>query len=249
MMQLDDGKMTGGKPEEGAGQRLPERAPGPGTGDIAADLVTLTGREQQALAEILISSKSFTGVNKQRVLRLLRKRGDEHLHLFLRKVNRVMGDALRVVYDEEADRCLALARANASWVQEMLDDHHLALLLFCFYLGMSSRTGNITFDELHQYFQRSSLYAERRLLAALDHLVKCGFLRVEEVAGEADEKKRVYRLTAAGKNAFPLRYLMRVVSESQGGEVSLEQVRDFFALDRQDRDGGEEREPGEIKLF
>lgn len=244
--EAGDGDILEGAEREA---RLPGGEPAVENG-VSVDLVTLTRREQQALSEILVSSKSFTGVNKQRVLRILRKRGDEHLHHFLRKVNRVLGDALRVVYDREADRCLALTRANAGWAQEMLDDRHLALLLFCFYLSRTSRTGNVTFDELHQYFQRSSLYAERRLLLALDHLVKCGFLRMEEVAGEADEKKRVYRLTTAGINAFPARYLMRVVSETQGGEVSMEQVRDFFALDRRGR--GEETtedEPGDITLF
>ncbi|MGQ9558172.1 MAG: hypothetical protein ACUVTU_09490 [Desulfurispora sp.] len=215
-----------------------------------AGWLMLNKREQQALCEILISSKSFTGISKQRLLRILRKRDPEHLGMFLRKVNQVLGDALRVIYDEEADRCLALTRASADWVQEMLDDHHLALLLFCFYLGMTSRTGNITFDELHQHLQRSSLYAERKLLAALDHLVKCGFLRQEEYGGENEEKKRLYRLTTAAKHAFPPRYLMRVLSETQGGEVTLEQVRDFFALDRPEQSGGETAgDTREIRLF
>lgn len=215
-----------------------------------AGWLLLNKREQQALCEILISSKSFTGISKQRLLRILRKRDHEHLGMFLRKVNQVLGDALRVIYDEDTDRCLALTRASADWVQEMLDDHHLALLLFCFYLGMTSRTGNITFDELHQHLQRSALYAERKLLAALDHLVKCGFLRQEEIGVENGEKKRLYRLTTAAKHAFPHRYLLRVLSETQGGEVSLEQVRDFFALDRQEQSGRETaRDIREIRLF
>lgn len=125
------------------------------TGEPAAkavEFVALSRHEQRALSEILISSKSMTGINKQQVKRLLRVRDDELFHLFLRKAGRVLGHALKIVYDEESNRCLALTRANPHWVQNMLDDRQLALLLFCFYLGMSSRTGNITFDELHMHF-------------------------------------------------------------------------------------------------
>lgn len=198
------------------------------------EFIALSRREQQALSEILMSSKSFTGVTKQRVMRLLRVRQDGEFYFFIRKANQVLGHALKLVYDEPSDRCLAMTRANGQWVQEMLDERQLALLLFCFYVGMTSRTGKISFDELHSHFQRSSLYAERRLLAALDHLVKCGFLRLDNAENADDEEsRRVYRLTAAGRNVFPPVYLARVLSESQGGEVSLEQVAAFFALDRQ----------------
>ncbi|MFA7466928.1 MAG: hypothetical protein WCY82_01525, partial [Desulfotomaculaceae bacterium] len=120
------------------------------------------------------------------------------------------------------------------------------LLLFCFYLGMTSRTGNITFDELHMHFQRSSLYAERRLLMALDHLVKTGFLRQEETEGEGDEKKRLYRLTAVARHVFPERYLVKIIGESQGGQVSMEQVAGFFGFNRQE---AKDDEKEEITLF
>lgn len=203
--------------------------------DGSVEFIALSRREQQALSEILISSKSFTGVTKQRVMHVLRVRQDGEFDFFIRKANQVLGHALKLVYDEPSDRCLAMTRANAQWVQGMLDERQLALLLFCFYVGMTSRTGRIPFDELHSHFQRSSLYAERRLLAALDHLVKCGFLRLDDsdTGEDEDESRRVYRLTAAGRNAFPPVYLARVLSETQGGEVSLEQVAAFFALDRQ----------------
>ncbi len=214
-----------------------------------AEILTLNRREQRALSEILISSKSMDGVNRQQIMKLLRVREEAAFEKFLRKVNGVLGDALRVVYDEQSNRCLALTRANAAWTQELLDDRHLALLLFCFYLCMTSRSGKVTFDELLGYFQRSSLYAERRLLLALDHLVKSGFLRMEEVAGEEDEKKRVYWLTEAGRHAFPLSFLMRVVSESQGGEVSLEQVRDFFTLERREEEDQGQEAVEQFKLF
>jgi len=196
------------------------------------ELVSLNRNEQQALAEILISSKSMDGLPKRRVMRILRTRDEGVFEIFLRKVRDLAGDAFKLVYDEQGDRCFALARANARWTQEMLDNNQLALLLFCFYLGMTSRTGRMTFDELHGYLQRSSLYAERKLLYALDHLVKCGFLRMEEFTGEGEEKKRAYRLTEMGRQAFPPSYLMRILSESQGGEVSMEQVTSFFNLDR-----------------
>ncbi len=196
------------------------------------DFVTLTKSEQRALSEVLISSKSQTGVNRQRVMKLLRARRDEVFDAFLRKVNRVLGDALKVVYDPVSDRCIPLTRANAQWTQELLDDRHLALLLFCFYLGMTSRTGKITFDELHGYFQRSSLYAERKLQHALETLVKSGFLRVEEMPGEDEETKRVYQLTEIARNAFSAEFLQRITGESQGGQVTMEQVCSFFALDR-----------------
>lgn len=210
-----------------------------------AGLVSLNKREQQALAEILISSKSRDGLPKQRVMRVLRTRDEGVFEMFLRKVRGVAGDAFKVVYDEQSNRCFALARANAKWTQEVLDNRHLALLLFCFYLGMTSKTGRMTFDELHGYLQRSSLYAERKLINALDHLVKCGFLRMEEFEGEEEEKKRAYRLTEMGRQAFPPSYLMRVLSESQGGEVSMEQVYSFFNLNQ--RAGKQEDE--EIEQF
>jgi len=191
-----------------------------------------------------------TGVNRQRVMKLLRARRDEVFDAFLRKVNRVLGDSLKVVYDPVSDRCIPLTRANAQWTQELLDDRHLALLLFCFYLGMTSRTGKITFDELHGYFQRSSLYAERKLQNALEALVKSGFLRVEELPGEDEEVKRVYQLTEIARNAFPAEFLQRVTSESQGGQVSMEQVYSFFALDRQLVKQGEIDEGGgQFQLF
>lgn len=213
------------------------------------DLLTLNRKEQQALSEILISSKSMDGVPRRRVMRVLRVRDEAEFEKFLRKVNGVLGDALRVVYDEQSDRCVALTRAHASWTQELLDDRHLALLLFCFYMCMTSRSGRVTFEELLGYFQRSSLYAERKLMLALDHLVKGGFLRMEEMAGEEEEKKRVYWLTEAGRHAFPLSFLMRVVSESQGGEVSLEQVRDFFTLERREEDDAAGEGLEQLQLF
>jgi DNA-binding phage protein len=194
--------------------------------------VSLSIREQQALSEILVSSKSFTGITKKRLMKALRSNSEGAFDLFFRKANQILGSALKVVYDEESDRCIALTKANANWVQEMLEDRHLALLLFCFYLGMTSRSGMITLDELHLHFQRSALHAERKLISALDHLVKCGFLRQEELQGETEEVKRMYSLTAMAKKAFPTRYLLRITSESQGGEVSMEQVSSFFGLDK-----------------
>jgi hypothetical protein len=49
----------------------------------------LSAKESQTLSEILISSKSLTGVNKARVLKLLRTRDEDALYLFIRKVNHV----------------------------------------------------------------------------------------------------------------------------------------------------------------
>lgn len=214
------------------------------------DLVTLTKHEQRALAEILISSKSQTGVNKQRVMKLLRARRDELFEVFLRKVNRVLGDSLKVIYDEVGDRCIPLTRASAEWTQEILDDRHLALLLFCFYLGLTSRTGKITFEELHGYFQRSSLYAERKLQNSLETLVKGGFLRSEEMPGEDEEIKKTYLLTEVAKNAFPPEFLQRITNESQGGQVSMEQVYGFFALDRQSiRQDENEDNKDQLQMF
>ncbi|KJS18246.1 MAG: hypothetical protein VR69_01420 [Peptococcaceae bacterium BRH_c4b] len=214
------------------------------------DILMLDKRQQQALSEILISSKSMDGVPRQRVMRVLRTRDEEVFNLFLRKANSILGDALKLVYDEQSNRCVALTRANAAWTQEVLDDHQLALFIFCFYLGMTSRTGRMTFDELHGYFQRSSLYAERKLMHALDHLAKCGLLRMEEYEGEGDEKKRSYYITQVGRQALPLPFLMRIVSESQGGEVTMEQVRDFFSLDRRQEDtGNTDEDKKQLKLF
>jgi len=212
-----------------------------------ADILTLNRREQQALSEILISSKSLDGVTRQRVMRVLRTRDEGVFEIFLRKVNGVLGEALRVVYDEQSNRCVALTRAGADRAQEMLDDRQLALFLFCFYLGTTSRSGRISFDELLGHFQRSSLYAERKLMLALDHLVKCGFLRQEDLPGEGEEKKRAYYLTEVGRHVLPLPFLMRVVSESQGGEVSLEQVRDFFTLEKREEEDSAGAE--QLKLF
>ena len=42
------------------------------------------------------------------------------------------------------------------------------------------------------------------------------------------EKRRIYSLTAAGCNAFGDEYLRMVLSQTQGGEVSMEQVKEFF---------------------
>lgn len=197
------------------------------------DVNMLTIREQQALSAVLISSKSLTGLNKRDLMRYLRIRTDEQLVRFIEKTNGIMGHALKLIYDEDSDRCIALTRANSNWIQEMLDEKQLALLLFCFYLGMTSRSGTITFDELNQYFQRSSLRSERRLIFALDHLCKNGFLRMEEIDQEgAEEKKRIYKLTTMARIAFPEKYLLRVVEVSQGGEVSLEQIHNFFALNQ-----------------
>jgi hypothetical protein len=200
--------------------------------------------ESQALSEILISSKSLTGVTKDRVKKILRTRDDEAFYMFVRKVNDIFRGALKVVYDEEKDRCLAMARANRKFVQEVLEDRHVALLMFMYYMGMTSRTGRITFEEVHSYFQRSSLYAERKLLSALDHLVKFGFLREGEES-DGDEKKRVYYLTEAARHVFPENFLKRVLSESQGGEVSFEQVRDFFNIGK---DAPGEDEGGETQI-
>lgn len=201
--------------------------------DLDAKFTMLTIREQQALSAILISSKSLSGLNKKDIMRYLRVRTDEQFERFLEKANYILGHALKIVYDEESDRCIALTRADSSYIQEMLDEKQLALLLFCFYLGMTSRTKTITFDELNQYFQRSTLRAERRLLLALDHLCKCGFLRMQEIGQEgADEKKRIYHLTNIARNAFPEKYLLRLTEVSQGGEVSMEQIHNFFALNQ-----------------
>ncbi|MFZ3372996.1 MAG: hypothetical protein WA131_08260 [Desulfitobacteriaceae bacterium] len=201
--------------------------------ELDAKFTMLTLREQQALSAILISSKSLSGLNKKDTMRYSRVRTDEQFDRFLEKANYILGHALKLVYDEESDRCIALTRASSSYIQEMLDEKQLALLLFCFYLGITSRTKTITFDELNQYFQRSTLRAERRLLLALDHLCKCGFLRMEEVGQEgADEKKRVYHLTNIARNAFPEKYLLRLTEVSQGGEVSMEQIHNFFALNQ-----------------
>jgi len=199
----------------------------------------LSIQESQALSEIMISSKSLTGVNKSRVMKLLRTRDDKTFYMFIRKVNDMFRGALKVIYDVEKDRCLAMARADSRYVQEVLEDKHVALLMFMYYMGMTSRTGRITFEEIHTYFQRSSLYAERRLLAALDHLVKFGFLTMKEES-DGEEKKRVYFLTEAAKHVFPENFLKRVLSESQGGEVSFEQVRDFFNTRRSSIEEGDE---------
>lgn len=201
--------------------------------NLEATFTMLSIREQQALSAVLISSKSYTGLNKKDVMRYLRVRTDEQFDRFLEKANHILGHALKLVYDEDIDRCIALTRANSNWIQEMLDEKQLALLLFCFYLGMTSRTRTITFDELNQYFQRSTLRAERRLILALDHLCKCRFLRMEEIGQEgADEKKRIYHLTHMARSAFPEKYLLRLTEVSQGGEVSMEQIRNFFALNQ-----------------
>lgn len=240
------------KPQEKAGEYLVSEHQPEENKEAAqkpVEFVALSQNEQRALSEILISSKSLTGITKQQVKRLLRVREDELFYRFLRKAGRVLGHALKIIYDEESNRCMALTRASSHWVQSMLDDRQLALLLFCFYLGMTSRTGNITFDELHMHFQRSSLYAERRLLLALDHLVKTGFLRQEEMEGEGDEKKRVYRLTAVTRHVFPERYLVKITGESQGGQVSMEQVAGFFGFNRQEEKEEEKEEEREITLF
>jgi DNA-binding PadR family transcriptional regulator len=208
----------------------------------------LSAKESQALSEILISSKSLTGVNKTRILKLLRTRDEDAIYMFIRKVNDVFRGALKIIYDEEKDRCIAIARANRRFVQEVLEDKHVALLMFMYYMGMTSRTRRITFEEIHTYFQRSSLYAERRLLAALDHLVKFGFLTMREET-DGEEKKRVYFLTEAAKHVFPHNFLKRVLSESQGGEVTFEQVRDFFNTGRQQTEDGDQEDETQIKLL
>jgi hypothetical protein len=165
----------------------------------------------------------------------------------LEKANYILAHALKIVYDENSDRCVALTRANSKWIQEMLDEKQMALLLFCFYLGMTSRSNTITFDELNQYFQRSTLRAERRLIFALDHLCKCGFLSMEEIGQEgSDEKKRRYHLTTMARAAFPEKYLLRLSEVSQGGEVSMEQIRDFFALNQLQP---KENEEVQVQLF
>jgi hypothetical protein len=104
-----------------------------------------------------------TDINyKARVLKLLRTRDEDALYLFIRKANDVFRGALKLVYDEEKDRCIAIARANRRFVQEVLEDKHVALLMFMYYTGMTSRKNRITFEEVHTYFQRSLIKSASR---------------------------------------------------------------------------------------
>jgi hypothetical protein len=187
-------------------------------------------KERMALTEILISSRSGDGIAKRKIMGLLETRLDEEFNMFLEKINKVYVGVLKLVYDETMDRCVAMTRADSSSLPQLdiMDGKHIALLMFCYYFCMTSRTNSVTFEELHEYFQRSSLYAQRKLLLALDKLVKIGYLSKVEEDTQQGEKRRIYSLTAAGCNAFGDEYLRMVLSQTQGGEVSMEQVKEFF---------------------
>lgn len=79
--------------------------------------------------------------------------------------------------------------------------------------------------------------------------MKTGFLRQLDMEGEGDEKKRVYRLTEVARHVFPERFLVKITGESQGGQVSMEQVAGFFGFDRQAQQEAEPEEEQDITLF
>lgn len=196
--------------------------------------VILLRNEQVAVNEILISSKSMSGVSRKRIMDVLQTRRQEEFVLFLNKVNAVHKGVFRVLYDEQLDRCVAVTRMDSHSINmlDILDEKHIALLMFCYYFCMTSRSNSITYEELLQYFQRSSLHAERKLQRSLDKLIKLGYLHENETDLQNGQKKITYSLTIVGRHAFSERYLKHILDQSQGGEVSMEQVRDFFKTNR-----------------
>ena len=137
------------------------------------------------------------------------------------------------------DRCVAVTLwIPAAHLSDILMKEYIFLMLV---ILPTSRTGSVTFEELHEYFQRSSLYGQRKLLMALERLIKSGYLGKKEEETSTGETKRTYTLTVAGRNAFGEEYLRMILSQSQGGEVSMELVREFFNRHRlRDHEEGQE---------
>jgi len=206
----------------------------------------LTNKERMALSEILISSRSGDGIPRRRIMELLGTRLDDEFNLFLERINEFYSGIFKVLYDKDMDRCVAVTRVDTYSMThlDILDERHIALLMFCYYFCLTSRTGSVTFEELHEYFQRSSLYGQRKLLMALERLIKSGYLGKKEEETSTGETKRTYTLTVAGRNAFGEEYLRMILSQSQGGEVSMELVREFFNRHRL-RDHEESQEEGQ----
>jgi hypothetical protein len=67
---------------------------------------SLTRFERIAVAVILQQTARKAGASKKEIMRLLQIRSDEAFHLFIKKANHLVGDLLKIVYDEEQERCM-----------------------------------------------------------------------------------------------------------------------------------------------
>ncbi|MBW7476289.1 hypothetical protein K0T92_16270 [Paenibacillus oenotherae] len=189
---------------------------------------SLSKYEKTAIAVILQQTARKAGATKKEIMRILQIRTDEAFELFIKKVNSLMGDLLRIVYDDEQQRCIAMTRLVQSTARYVLNEFDLALLLYIFYCERVAGQPFVRFESILRQFEQVDLHAERKLKRHLTKLVQEELLRLSEEGGQDEETS--YCLTAIGRCIFPEYYLKRVLSVSQGGDVSLEQVRDFFKL-------------------
>ena len=204
----------------------------------------LSIKENAALTEILISSKTMDSVPNKRIMNILQIRYVEELMLFIDKINTLYQGIFKVLYDKELEKCVAVTRLDSYNISRLniLEKEHVALLMFCFYYCMTSRNNCITFEELNSYFQRSSLNSEHKLNFAMDRLVKAGYLYKEKDEVDEGKTNRIYYLTVAGRHAFSIEYLQKVLSVSQGADVSLERVKEFFNVNKVTQKNRDEKE-------
>ncbi|RKD25951.1 hypothetical protein BEP19_03230 [Ammoniphilus oxalaticus] len=188
----------------------------------------LTQFERLSVAVILQQTSRKAGATKKEIMRLLQVRSDEAFLLFIKKANHLIGDLLKIVYDEEQERCVAMTRLVTYTARYVLNDMELAILLYIFYCERVAGFPYLSFETILRQFEHVDLHAERRLKTRLTKLCKEELICVLDHAD--DDKDVAYQLTAVGRCIFPDHYLRRVVSASQGGEVTLDQVRDFFKL-------------------
>lgn len=194
---------------------------------------SLTKFERIAVAVILQQTARKAGASKKEIMRLLQVRSDEAFQLFIKKANHLIGDLLKIVYDEEQERCMAMTRLVQSTARYVLNDFDLALLLYLFYCERVAGFPYTRFETILRQFEHVDLHAERKLKSHLTKLSKEELIRTTTELGD-DEKDVSYQLTAVGRCIFPDHYLRRIISVSQGGEVTLDQVRDFFKLGKEE---------------
>jgi hypothetical protein len=133
-----------------------------------------------------------------------------------------------------------MTRLVQSTARYLLNEFDLALLLYLFYCERVAGFPYTRFETILRQFEHVDLHAERKLKTHLTKLVKEELIRATD--SKDDDRDVSYQLTAVGRCIFPDHYLRRVVSVSQGGDVTLDQVRDFFKLGKEEVKVDEEPE-------
>jgi hypothetical protein len=92
-----------------------------------------------------------------RVMRLLQVRSDEAFKLFIKKADHLIGDLLKIVYDEEQEHCMAMTRLVQSTARYVLNDFDLALLLYLFYCERVAGFPYTRFETILRQFEHVDL--------------------------------------------------------------------------------------------